>query len=102
MLEQFQVLPERGDLILHVKQKCIDNVCKKEIYFFPAVCSSNGYEAERAYGYIAADGGDEGRSYKEYYFFHQFKMTLITSFTKVCIVYCGGIILIKPIVISLF
>lgn len=54
--------------------------------------NSFGYEAEKAYGYIAANGEDEGRSYKGYYFFHRFKMTLITSFRKVCIVCCGGML----------
>lgn len=46
--------------------------------------NSFGYEAEETYANIATDGDDEGRSFTEYYFFHQFKKTLKTTFTKVC------------------
>lgn len=46
--------------------------------------NSFGYEAEETYADIATDGEDEGRSFKEYYFFHRFKKTLKTTFTKVC------------------
>lgn len=38
--------------------------------------NSFGYNAEKTYADIAADGDDEGRSYKEYYFFHRFKKML--------------------------
>lgn len=44
--------------------------------------NSFGYEAEKNYGDIATDGDDDGRSCKEYYFFHRFKMMLKTSLTK--------------------
>lgn len=46
--------------------------------------NSFGYEAEETYADIALYGEDEGRSFKEYYFFHRFKKTLKTTFTKVC------------------
>lgn len=51
--------------------------------------NSFGYEAERTFANIAEEGDDEDRSYKEYYFFHRFKMMLRTSLAKVCIVHCG-------------
>lgn len=38
--------------------------------------NSFGYNAEKTYADLAADGDDEGRSYKEYYFFHRFKKML--------------------------
>lgn len=44
--------------------------------------NSFGYEAEETYADIALYGEDEGRSFKEYYFFHRFKKTLKTTFTK--------------------
>lgn len=46
--------------------------------------NSFGYEAEKTYADIAADGDDEGLSCTEYYFFHRFKMMLKTTLTKVC------------------
>lgn len=39
---------------------------------------------EKEYEYLATEGEDEDPSYKEYYFFHRFKMTQYTGFTKVC------------------
>lgn len=46
--------------------------------------NSFGYEAEETYADIATDGKGEGRSFKEYYFFHRFKETLKATFAKVC------------------
>lgn len=46
--------------------------------------NSFGYEAEKTYADIAENDDDEGRSCKEYYFFHRFKMMLKSSLTKVC------------------
>lgn len=54
--------------------------------------NSFGYQAEKTYAEIAENDDDEGRSCKEYYFFHRFKMMLKSSLTKVCknivVVYC--------------
>lgn len=47
--------------------------------------NSFGYEAEKTYANIAEEDDDEGRSCKEYYFFHRFKMMLKTTLSKVCI-----------------
>lgn len=47
--------------------------------------NSFGYEAVKTYANIATEGDDEGGSYKEYHFFHRFKMRLTTSFMEVCI-----------------
>lgn len=46
--------------------------------------NSFGYNAEKTYADIATDGDDDGRSLKEYYFFHRFKKMLKATFTKVC------------------
>lgn len=50
--------------------------------------NSFGYEAEKTYADIATYGEDEGRSYKEYYFFHRFKI-IMTQY-KVCAIVRSG------------
>ncbi|XP_062582494.1 heat shock 70 kDa protein 12A-like [Saccostrea cucullata] len=44
--------------------------------------NSFGFEAEKTYSEIATDGDEEGRTCKEYYFFHRFKMMLKTTLTQ--------------------
>lgn len=46
--------------------------------------NSFGYEAEKNYAAIVEDGDEKGRTFKDYFYFHRFKMMLKDSLTKVC------------------
>lgn len=46
--------------------------------------NSFGYEAEKNYAEILEEGGEEGRTFMDYFYFYRFKMMLKDCLTKVC------------------